>query len=105
MLEEWIVALRSGKYQQAKDRLRTDGGYCCLGVLCDITDPKGWEIKEGCWEYYGETAYPTHAMIEQLGELELHDGYIGTLNDMRNMSFAEIADGLEAGTFKGKRPC
>jgi hypothetical protein len=33
----WIKALRSGKFQQAKDRLRvkTEDGYayCCLGVL------------------------------------------------------------------------
>ena len=39
----WVKALRSGKYKQTTGQLREcddDGkpvGYCCLGVLCDIT--------------------------------------------------------------------
>lgn len=32
----WVSALRSGRYEQAKYRLRSDTGYCCLGVLCDV---------------------------------------------------------------------
>lgn len=42
----WLEALRSGKYQQGKYRLRdnADGAdrFCCLGVLCDTYDPNGW---------------------------------------------------------------
>lgn len=33
---KWVKALRSGKYKQATQQLRTSSGYCCLGVLCDI---------------------------------------------------------------------
>lgn len=29
-------ALISGKYQQARSRLRTAEGFCCLGVACDL---------------------------------------------------------------------
>lgn len=32
----WLDALRSGKYKQALRALRTDHGFCCLGVLCDV---------------------------------------------------------------------
>lgn len=32
----WIEALVSGGYKQAKGSLRTEDGYCCLGVLCDL---------------------------------------------------------------------
>lgn len=32
----WIKALRSGKYKQASGHLRKNGGFCCLGVLCDL---------------------------------------------------------------------
>jgi hypothetical protein len=34
----WVEALRSGKYKQAKEALRTDNkkAHCCLGVLCEI---------------------------------------------------------------------
>ena len=34
--EAWVDALRSGKYEQGSERLRSVSGFCCLGVLCDI---------------------------------------------------------------------
>ncbi|MEU7863451.1 hypothetical protein [Nonomuraea sp. NPDC049141] len=40
---EWLAALRSGEYKQAKGKLydlKTDG-YCCLGVLCDLAEKRG----------------------------------------------------------------
>lgn len=44
----WVEALRSGNYKQTRGRLHAGGGYCCLGVLCEIL--------------YGPTAWgnPTH---------------------------------------------
>lgn len=34
---KWIKALRSGKYKQGFNDLKTeDGKYCCLGVLTDL---------------------------------------------------------------------
>lgn len=39
----WIQALRSGKYKQAKKRLKTENGFCCLGVACDLTG-EDWEV-------------------------------------------------------------
>lgn len=33
---KWVAALRSGEYQQTTGALRKEGGYCCLGVLCDV---------------------------------------------------------------------
>lgn len=40
---EWLAALRSGAYKQAQARLfdPETGGYCCLGVLCDIAEKRG----------------------------------------------------------------
>lgn len=50
---KWVAALRSGKYKQGKYRLRKkDETYCCLGVLCDITDPTKWTGR-GPDESYG----------------------------------------------------
>jgi hypothetical protein len=34
--QKWIDALRSDKYEQGSDKLRSVTGYCCLGVLCDL---------------------------------------------------------------------
>ena len=33
-----VAALRSGRYEQGHNRLKDEyGGYCCLGVACDIS--------------------------------------------------------------------
>lgn len=32
---KWVKALRGRKYKQAVGVLHNDGGFCCLGVLCD----------------------------------------------------------------------
>lgn len=46
--KKWVAALRSGKYKQTQGALRKafgpgeSGGYCCLGVACDLINPKGW---------------------------------------------------------------
>ena len=38
----WVEALRSGKYSQGENWLRTDRGYCCLGVACEISGLVTW---------------------------------------------------------------
>jgi len=51
--KKWIEALRSGKYKQGKQILRSiDDKYCCLGVLCDvyITTTRKTEWKLGLVE-------------------------------------------------------
>jgi hypothetical protein len=37
----WVEALRSNNYKQAKGYLKTEDGFCCLGVLCDIAVQDG----------------------------------------------------------------
>ena len=37
IIRKWVDALRSGKYEQGNDLLRSiDDEFCCLGVLCDV---------------------------------------------------------------------
>src|SRR5688572_22889210 len=38
----WVEALRSGKYEQARQRLRVENSMCCLGVACDISGLGHW---------------------------------------------------------------
>lgn len=38
MMEKWVKALESGQYQQGMEYLNMEGNYCCLGVLCEITN-------------------------------------------------------------------
>ena len=45
--EKWVKALRSGKYSQCRHALHIqDDGFCCLGVLADLMEPR-WEVVEG----------------------------------------------------------
>ena len=39
----WVEALRSGRYQQGHNSLKNVTGFCCLGVLCDISGLGQWE--------------------------------------------------------------
>ena len=41
-VEEWIAALRSGKYKQTDSLLRERDTFCCLGVACDISKISEW---------------------------------------------------------------
>ena len=43
---KWIEALRSGEYEQCKDKLYSGNGYCCLGVLCVVSGAK-FEQQDG----------------------------------------------------------
>jgi hypothetical protein len=36
--EKWVKALRSGDYKQGRGSLKGRGRYCCLGVLCDLSE-------------------------------------------------------------------
>ncbi len=41
--EDWAAALESGNYTQIQGRLHTDTGFCCLGVLCEISQLGTWK--------------------------------------------------------------
>lgn len=45
-VEEWIAALRSGKYKQGEARLRERDTFCCLGVACDISKLDEWREEK-----------------------------------------------------------
>ncbi len=39
--KKWITALTDGSYRQTKGYLKDKDGYCCLGVLCDLSVQDG----------------------------------------------------------------
>ena len=112
-LRKWIDALRSGEYTQGTRRLRGDGTYCCLGVLCDVYKK---ETKEGVWivrphkldTFYmfevgdtQETTKPNAAVLQWLGidgllSIPFYETYtLMGINDTLDWSFEMIADVLE----------
>ena len=87
---KWVNALRSGDYRQAKGALKYAGGFCCLGVLCDLQGANFDNIKQ----QFG-TLSLCHSPSDFLGTVP--DGIrtkVAEMNDY-GASFLEIADYIE----------
>jgi hypothetical protein len=91
---ELITALRSGRYQQTKGALRRGDCFCVEGVACDVSGVGKWD--DSFYVVAGERC--CSAMLPQAENyfefritLSLLD-----LNDKEGLSFAEIADRIEA---------
>ena len=97
----WIAALRSGKYEQGKGRLRTnEDKFCCLGVLCDIVDNTKWKWGGVCNRshlYENDIALLPSSLNKILfTDIELiRQQTLTSMNDS-GKSFKEIADYIEA---------
>lgn len=85
---EWVKALRSGQYKRGRGKLKTEIGYCCLGVL-------------GCvLEKHGEKINFDEAMLHpSIGRKYLDGLYFqyefADWNDVDNLSFNDIATIIE----------
>lgn len=105
---QWVAALRSGKYKKGIGKLKTlDGEFCCLGVLCDISGLSEWVTRShglpGC-KYYEEIAYLPPSVQEwsgmqsDRGEYENEKGNVedlSYLNDYGGKSLIDIANIIE----------
>lgn len=81
--EQWLAALRSGKYQQGTRRLQNSGRYCCLGVVREVcalpVAGNGFLVDENeSWVFLDK-----HTQLE-----------LANMND-RGDDFAAIADYIE----------
>jgi len=111
--QKWVRALRSGKYFQASGALRTEDGYCCLGVLCDVYDSSNWTLATD--EYLGDESiewhYATHKRgstnfmkdvlpdaVMEAADLDLHNPEVPYGIDGTKTSLAVIND--SGATFK-----
>ncbi|MEM9067149.1 MAG: hypothetical protein AAGE52_01545 [Myxococcota bacterium] len=99
---KWLKALRSGDYKQGAHQLRTRKGYCCLGVLCDVSGAGSWVKRGHGWQYeigdeilvgYAGTA-GSLCSFNPFGVEHAIQGHVADMNDC-GRSFAEIADYLE----------
>jgi hypothetical protein len=111
----WIDALRSGKYRQTKEKLKsTRGGMCCLGVLADLAgcewtpndNERGFNA-DGIWGYAPSKAMEFVGLVNrsgQFGDGDI-DGYkmsLAALNDAgkRFKTIADIIESEPSGLFK-----
>lgn len=87
---DWVKALRSGKYRQARMALRKEGGFCCLGVLCRVARIpiaiSGTTVAHSVGGDYGPIA-------EIVGGQAMNE--LMRLNDSDEKTFPQIADHIE----------
>ena len=108
--EKWVKALRSGEYKQTKNVLKDNDGFCCLGVLCDISKNDlsrdissvdwAWDHSKQTNRFLLEYAHIPHEVLEWSGMGNSTGRYdpihpsLTALND-RGHSFNQIADIIE----------
>ncbi len=103
--QTWIEALRGGKYQQDRVYLRTNTGYCCLGVACDLYDHESWRLRQSPWKNYyvfeygnNDVCYSSalpHQIREKLNLTSSNHDELIIMND-RGDTFEQIASYIEA---------
>lgn len=107
---KWVNALRNDpEYIQdsISGLLKSDCGYCCLGVLCDLYAKEGNEkwicFRDDRFEFDGEEEYLPSSVLEWAGmsaydpEVNCEGEYttLSNLNDC-GCSFKTLADLIEA---------
>jgi hypothetical protein len=118
---QWLEALRSGRYKQGRLCLRSEDGYCCLGVLGDLAVQAGvveWgpprlsDIGNDVWEVLQELDDEPGILTSRVlawaglpeggGVCVPHTEFGATrprslswFNDIAQSSFEEIADLIE----------
>lgn len=111
---EWVTALRSGKYKQGKGCLRKSvNEFCTLGVLCDLyaqSNNKTWCLLENPYLYGGNycilgsiRTLPDEikkwAGMKTISIKEYEGNYDMTLvefNDKLDFTFEDMADLIES---------
>ena len=108
LARKWVDALRSGEYTRSVGGLKRGGCFCCLGVLCDVVAKDG----VGEWVPYDGTIGPDEVFavgdergvcclpptVHEMVGFDVNGGVHAALvylNDIRGVSFDEIADMLE----------
>lgn len=110
--EKWVKALRSGEYKQTTEGCLFDGeAYCCLGVLCDISEKGHWHNNGSFYDDSGNgDAEILTVEIREWSGMKWENGYTGRecvlkFNDKHfytlasandaGMPFTEIANFIE----------
>ena len=98
---KWIAALRSGEYSQGRGKLKRNNtelqpSFCCLGVLCDIVKPDGWEgLRHNFSGKSVQEEYPNLNEMKKIGIYTSTVKKLATMNDDDGLPFSKIADYIE----------
>ena len=100
--KKWLAALRSGDYTQDTGRLKKDNGFCCLGVLCDISGLGQWIPHPSLPDEYDDGSDQNQRRVYLPWNVHVHSGLtadneydLARMNDQRKLTFSQIADYVE----------
>lgn len=99
---KWVKALRSGDYTQGTGTLRSEKGFCCLGVLCNLhaeAHPETAAVQDDAGAYMGETAGLPNDVKHWAGM----KNYLGTFPgrvkfDYNGRAFYSLTEANDGGT-------
>lgn len=91
---KWLEALRSEKYQQGTQQLRRGDNFCCLGVLCDISEEGEWESHDSFHTYMNCITYLPTLVRMRAGLNSKQETELAKMND-GGSSFKDIAKYIE----------
>ena len=94
--EAWLTALESGNYSQDRQFLRTDKGFCCLGVACDISTKGKWDNNFGNYSYMTKENTLPARVSDKLDLNFTGENNCAVMNDVEKLSFANIAARIRA---------
>ena len=102
---KWTTALRSGRYRQTQNRLRSGDEFCCLGVLCDVSGAGTW-VNETCFHVGPEWCmnFPPHPVMAA-ASLGVEYCDLSDMNDKQHDDFATIADAIDLDTLMRQDGC
>ncbi len=112
-VRKWLRALRSGDYEQGRERLANDGKFCCLGVACEVfharriedgrhlkyADFGGTDDQQFQWNdlTLPELLRRKLGLTDSSGEFENDEtSSLTRMNDLYEATFDEIADLIES---------
>lgn len=100
MKKKWIKALRSDEYEQGRGSLVSyNNEFCCLGVLCNISDLGEWKRTAFGWRYeYNGSCSKYRLPSEVIAHFEIlihEEKALMNMNDGDRASFNQIADWIE----------
>lgn len=93
---KWVEALRSGVYDQTTSVLRNGGSFCCIGVLCDVANPDGWQKNDWAYDDYTcENELPASICLA-LGLTNAQQQTLISMNDDQGSNFLAIAEWIDS---------
>lgn len=94
---KWLEALFSGEFKQTRGRLKNErsGGMCCLGVLCNVVNPEGWDGTTFRYKNVVESFLLPEGIQHEARIYEDVPYFLSNKNDVTHWNFLQIGNWIK----------